>query len=323
LLKTAWQKENFVHNEKQPAHRTLWIDFAKVIGIWLVIFGHMKLPVNLTNVIYSFHMPLFFFISGYLEKNRSIKENFLNSIKTLIVPYVLLYSLYYLWWFPVSLLRHPELFGKISIDNAIFKPILGMIFGVGYNTDFSIMIDTPLWFMVGLFFVKVIHNILYHFNNNKIVYIIVVFVIIGFSLFLKYREIDLLFSIDSALLAFPFFSMGNLLKKSNYMKILEERSKNIFSLLVAMGGYILLVVFVPFNGRIDIDDFNYGKNIIYFYLLGMVGICSTVFLSLLYRHSNKIVTIIAKGTVIVMAFHSISTGIIFRIIGLGGGGGGQ
>jgi fucose 4-O-acetylase-like acetyltransferase len=109
------------NKNNQQAHRTLWIDFAKVIGIWLVIFGHMKLLVSLINIIYSFHMPLFFFISGYLEKNRNIKENFINSVKNLIVPYVLLYVLDYLWWFPVSLLRHPELFGKISIDNAIFK----------------------------------------------------------------------------------------------------------------------------------------------------------------------------------------------------------
>jgi fucose 4-O-acetylase-like acetyltransferase len=278
----------------------------------------MKLPANFINVIYSFHMPLFFFISGYLEKNRGIKENFINSVKTLIIPYVLLYLLDYLWWFPVNLLRHPELFGKVSIDNAVFKPIFGMIFGVGYNTDFSTMIDVPLWFMVGLFFVKIIHSILQYFGKNKFIYITAIFVIIGFSLLLQYMKIDLLFSIDSSLLAFPFFVIGNLLKKSNYMKILEEKIRNIFFLLVAIGGYILLVIFVPFNGRIDINSFNYGKNIILFYLLGMVGICSTIFLSLLYRHGNKMITIIAKGTTIIMAFHGISTGIIFRILGLRG-----
>jgi fucose 4-O-acetylase-like acetyltransferase len=263
-------------------------------------------------------MPLFFFISGYLEKNRSIKENFIHSVKTLIIPYVLLYLLDYLRWFPVSLLRHPELFGKISVDNAIVKPILGMIFGVGYNTDFSIMVEVPLWFMVGLFFVKIIHSILQYLSNNKFVYIIATFVIVGVSLFLQYMEIDLLFSIDSALLAFPFFLIGNLLKRSNCMKIFEEKNKKYVFSLVSIVGYIILVVFVPFNERIDINYSNYGENIIFFYLLGMVGISSTVFLSLLYRNDNEIIRIIANGTVIIMAFHGISTAIIFRIIGLRG-----
>jgi hypothetical protein len=57
-------------------------------------------------------------------------------------------------WFPAILLRHPEIFGEVSIDNALIKPILGMIFGVGYDTSLSIMIDVPLWFIIGLFFVN-------------------------------------------------------------------------------------------------------------------------------------------------------------------------
>jgi hypothetical protein len=101
------------------------------------------------------------------------------------------------------------------------------------------------------------------------------------------------------------------------MKILKEKKKKIL-LLIAIVGYIILIIFVPFNGRIDVNGCNYGKNIIFFYLLGMVGIGSTIFLSLLYRRSNKIVTIIANGTVIIMTFHGISTGLIFRIIGLRG-----
>ncbi|EPJ4139137.1 acyltransferase family protein [Klebsiella pneumoniae] len=66
--------------------RETWVDYAKGIGIILVVFGHANRGLYssgiyispeiyhyLDNVIYSFHMPLFFFLSGLF---------FVSSIKT-------------------------------------------------------------------------------------------------------------------------------------------------------------------------------------------------------------------------------------------------
>jgi fucose 4-O-acetylase-like acetyltransferase len=60
-------KENF-------ESRINWVDYAKAIGILLVVYGHVargiknsgiKIPTDLyevaDSVIYSFHMPLFLF----------------------------------------------------------------------------------------------------------------------------------------------------------------------------------------------------------------------------------------------------------------------
>ena len=43
-----------------------WIDRSKGIGIFLVILGHASLPYEVSKFIFSFHIPLFFFLSGYL-----------------------------------------------------------------------------------------------------------------------------------------------------------------------------------------------------------------------------------------------------------------
>jgi fucose 4-O-acetylase-like acetyltransferase len=55
--------------------RIEWIDVAKGIGIFLVIVGHLISHDNfnlLADYIYSFHMPLFFFLSGLcLNNNRT------------------------------------------------------------------------------------------------------------------------------------------------------------------------------------------------------------------------------------------------------------
>ena len=54
--------------------RIEWIDIAKGFGILLVILGHTiayDCSHIVYNSIYSFHMPLFFFLSGVMSK----KEN--------------------------------------------------------------------------------------------------------------------------------------------------------------------------------------------------------------------------------------------------------
>ena len=44
-----------------------YIDICKAIGIILVILGHTyQIPDILLSIIYSFHMPMFFMLSGLL-----------------------------------------------------------------------------------------------------------------------------------------------------------------------------------------------------------------------------------------------------------------
>ena len=54
-------------------NRISYIDIAKGIGIFLVIWGHIILSGPAYNIIYAFHMPLFFFLSGFVfSKNKFI-----------------------------------------------------------------------------------------------------------------------------------------------------------------------------------------------------------------------------------------------------------
>jgi hypothetical protein len=224
---------------------------------------------------------------------------------------------FYIWWFPASLLQNPESYGELSFGNAIVKPLIGMALGIGRDTDFSIMIDVPLWFLPALFFVKIIHNISWHANKyNKHFYRISVIAAIIISLFLRYMNLDLPFSISHAWLFFPFFSMGYLLKKGNGM-VKVEKNPNIYPFLIlGVIGFFLLTCFAQINGRTDISEWNYGKDILLFYAKGLLGIISSVFLSQAYRCYNKYIMIIASGTIVIMALHEIPTRLILRIVRL-------
>ena len=60
---------------------------ARGYGIILVILGHLSLQK--ANIwIYSFHVPLFFFISGYLlNDNLALKPFIIKKLKALMIPY--------------------------------------------------------------------------------------------------------------------------------------------------------------------------------------------------------------------------------------------
>lgn len=86
--------------------RDAWIDYAKAIGIILVVYGHVARGIftagldmdpriyEITdNIIYSFHMPLFFFLSGLFLlpslAKRSHTNLLFNKVDTILYPYVI------------------------------------------------------------------------------------------------------------------------------------------------------------------------------------------------------------------------------------------
>ena len=54
------------------SERYTWIDCIKGIGIFLVVLGHIYKDNYIGQWIYSFHMPLFFMLSGYLMYAKSV-----------------------------------------------------------------------------------------------------------------------------------------------------------------------------------------------------------------------------------------------------------
>ncbi len=73
--------------------RIEWVDTAKGIGILFVMFGHCYLDTKYVFWFTSIHMSLFFFLSGYVFRNKGSYFAFLKKkIKSLLVPIVLLLS---------------------------------------------------------------------------------------------------------------------------------------------------------------------------------------------------------------------------------------
>lgn len=70
--------------------RNVSLDFAKGIGMILVVYAHIVFFEPMLTIVYSFHMPLFFVISGILfnEKNITTLACLLNiKLKTYCCPF--------------------------------------------------------------------------------------------------------------------------------------------------------------------------------------------------------------------------------------------
>ncbi len=82
----------------QMVKRMDWLDMAKGYGIILVMVGHLCEWTPVGSVIYSFHIPLFFLLSGYLFSIRDSFTDFLKrKAKGMLIPYFALALPMILW----------------------------------------------------------------------------------------------------------------------------------------------------------------------------------------------------------------------------------
>ena len=125
--------------------RINWIDWAKALAVCSVVFCH--LPQSQEWFYYRYlqavTMVVFFFISGYLKKDRgSDKENWKKYWRGLIITYILYNAIVYPFWFVKYMIlnhRQPDLF-------TAFKPIWGALLFEHENT-FCDPLNGPLWYL--------------------------------------------------------------------------------------------------------------------------------------------------------------------------------
>ena len=72
----------------EQKHRVTWVDTAKGWGMLAIIVSHVMTGHPVSRWLYTFHVPLFFFLSGFLFRADRPWRTFLNSkFKKLLLPY--------------------------------------------------------------------------------------------------------------------------------------------------------------------------------------------------------------------------------------------
>ena len=134
--------------------RINWIDWAKAIAVTTVVFCHLPQSQEWFYYRYlqSVIIVIFFFLSGYLKKDRgSDKANWQKYWHGLIIPYFLYNALVYPYWLAKFYMTHhalPTLFEAI-------RPIIGTIL-LQHENSFCEPLDGPLWYLPAILIMHII-----------------------------------------------------------------------------------------------------------------------------------------------------------------------
>ncbi len=81
------------HDRRQAQFRLDWVDVARGLGIMAVVVGHVWTRGPLRDALYSFHMPLFFLLSGTLSRPHDVGAFTRRQLVGQMRPYVLFLAL--------------------------------------------------------------------------------------------------------------------------------------------------------------------------------------------------------------------------------------
>ncbi|MED3564122.1 acyltransferase family protein [Bacillus xiapuensis] len=287
--------------------RIEWLDIGKGLGMLLVMLGHTNIPSPIKTYIYTFHMPLFFFLSGYLfnfNKFPNIKTFVLKRTKTLIWPYLCFSFVAYLWFIFLFILR------QVDYDHNLLLPILGSF--IATRKSFWTVHTGALWFMNCLLCTELLFYFLSKVGRTKkFILMGLVFLSVLGCLYNKLVDKPLPWSIDISLISVGFYGVGFFYKEYK-MKLERYLSLNnfIFFLIINMvTGYLN---FVYSGERVDFYNSSLG-NIFLFYLSALSGIGA--FMILIKRmKQSKILQYIGENSLIYLAFHQKIVFALFNLI---------
>ena len=269
-----------------------------------MVLGHAGVGDLCRTLIYMFHMPIFFFLSGYFEKGRSVSLTLKNVLRTLFIPYLFFSFLSFLWCW-TSPVMHPELYPDMhSMKQIFFGAFIGTFLMDDTVKSFAFLPNGPLWFLAALIVIKIIFSFLFYFAQfinckYKILFWILA-VYCSVVSFMGLRQVDY-FSIDSAMMGLPFYVLGFLLKQTSVMQLYVK-----YFLLGGVISFIYLVVCGVKNGYVDMDGGVYGKSVFLFYLNAVVGICFLISLSVICsKYRMRMMQFLGENTLVVLAFHGL------------------
>lgn len=268
-----------------------YLDYTKGFGILLVILGHIYDASNPIKIwLYSFHMPLFFIISGFFAKNTEFKVLFKKKFKSLVIPYIS--------------------FGIITMGlmivtnnglNGEFKEyVYFFITGVGRDA---------LWFLPCLFLIEVIFNIIIKIKNNKYkIFIVFILFLIGLC-GAHFINSMILTTLYRAFVGLGFYSIGNYM----YDKLKTTNISTIILVLLFTGSSIATI----YNGCVDLWGLNFGNRFIYVFCSIVNSFCIiTLFKKVSNNKEIKPLKFFGINTLIIMSTQQLIINHINKITGI-------
>lgn len=261
-------------NSSERIFRYVWIDWIKALCIFLMVIGHtFCAPQVVDQIIYSFHMPAFFIVSGFLYKRRS----FVNSFLSFFLPVVFfsLFNLLYVY------------FSDGRLSECVFFEFQ---WGKGIN------LFVGLWFIQVLMVSRFIVGDAIPFVLKEKYAIIIGIVCILLTMTLPaITNIGKSWYIYRFFPSFPFFIVGFWAKKHEYL--LKKANPLFLGISI-----IIVLISVLYNGKCDIFGLIFGKSYLLFFAN---AVASFYILTMLFQPCRESLLIrnISNGTMAILGLH--------------------
>ena len=266
----------------------------------MVVIGHtIGLPKPVEQLIFSFHMPIFFWMSGLLVK-ETVKDIPLGTyVKkkaiSRLIPYINFSILSYVFWF--FIFRHFGSQAQLTISP--LRTFIGIFYGNGINHWMDH--NTVLWFFLCLFITEILFFFIIKMPSRSwLIVTLLMFSIAGYlDTWINPPDgFRLPWNIDIALSMVVFYGIGYLCRD-----VLKGDIHKRPSLQWCLAG-ICLACYTScslVNGKVAVVAGNYG-NYFYFYAGALSGIFFWSLMSMQIP-ANRLVSKIGDSTLIIFPLH--------------------
>lgn len=275
-------------------NRIHWIDCAKGVGIFLVVLGHIYKDNSVTTWIYSFHMPLFFVLSGWVAalfktKEFSFKRNLLSKSKSLLLPFVVFRCLLIVYWFLVE--RH---FRELDLG--------------------------PIWFLITLYVTCITILPLFRYckslSNKAVVTLINIVAYYCYITLLPTQVKENLHLVTWGLASNVWFSLGYLIKMSleNLQPVYVNkcyRGGVRKALLISTG--IISIGFYNLNDGVSVYS-GIINNYVLYLLFGLAGTYVVCGICKIAITSNKFLEYWGRNSIVLLAIHEPIKRVILKLV---------
>ena len=261
----------------------------------MVVYGHIPQTEGsfLPFYICTFHIPLFFFISGYLTKTRkNTKEEFSKCLHSLIIPYILYNIIFYPYW---AIRLYLDYGVNLSVFEYVIKPLIGLPF-LQISSPISSSVNGAMWFVAVLVIMRLTIHLCIHTYKPMLYIKMIALLFIGLFVISVYYKIPLPMTIDGLFKCMPLYLLGYLTKQYHWLVKVSFIKKLI-------GAFIFISVSISAT-YIYRDSECFSYQMIAFYTVLITATYGTVFLCMiLNRISSHIIVNISIGTLMIMGLH--------------------
>lgn len=227
------------HNTKNisTSQRVEYIDIYRGFAILLMIMGHIEFGAKFDHYIHAFHMPMWFFVSGYFfrDKGYTYIDYLKRRGKRLLIPYAFFAAMHYI----IAVLFIDKSYGLIHL------PYIKRYLLTNHS---NLPITGVFWFLTCILIADIIFLFFRRTIKSNVLF---AFCILTLSfagiLFSYYSSFRLIWSADTSFVALFFYYAGYATKNNPFCKRLYQGilEKKHFQFII-WGINLILILKTPY-----------------------------------------------------------------------------